>query len=643
MEVRLESRFGDPHLAMNASARWSALALVCTLAAGCHEITAVTPSEGCPRSVVTIAGSGFGASQGTSRVGIGGVEATQVVSWSATAIRVAVPDGAVSGDVVVEMNGDVASGGPFVVLAGAQLCRGSLIPGPAEPGYDAALEELAHDYDRGFHAIAAATTGLNQEVTVALDRAEDRELIRAFLQDTDGWDFAAFAGKPITEALSGWAKVAGFTSGVGLAADAYRYGVLRDTGYPQIEVDRARQQLLRGMEALHIAVAITGTPGVIARGYQRTDVPGGVPATTPLFDGDGNPLPPEKNNGTWREDNSGGLYPNYVWEDSCSRDQYQGWATAYGALWEVIRDDATVPQAAKDELQADARALATVLMTVQASGYDLEIQDADGRPTYHAYLNESAFDRLYLPNLPIKDGFFSLMSTGILGALLYTAEDGLLSQRFVDEYLGSRDLDGIVADNVVGIDFGTQTNYSGSNMAFLGMLTAQHWVKPADARANLATALDVHMYHRTGARALDYGALGMALYDIVEAAGVSGASAYATAQAPTNPDAVTKAVAALRSFPEPPFWDEAVENCDADEIAAGHCVGVDGITEIEHKGKDGRNGDLVAAEAIPWAVRPPSNYHWRTDPHKPNGGGDGSRMLPGVDFRWAYWYGRWVH
>jgi hypothetical protein len=53
-------------------------------------------------------------------------------------------------------------------------------------------------------------------------------------------------------------KVAGLYAGDGVAADAYRYMVLRDQGAPCDEVRRAREWLLGDLEALHVVVAITG-------------------------------------------------------------------------------------------------------------------------------------------------------------------------------------------------------------------------------------------------------------------------------------------------------------------------------------------------------------------------------------------------
>ena len=91
----------------------------------------------------------------------------------------------------------------------------------------------------------------------------------------------------------------------------------------------------------------------------------------------------------------------------------------------------------------------------------------------------------------------------------------------------------------------------------------------------------------------------------------------------------------------PPFWDIARTNCDDTEIASGSCTADDG-THLDVLGYVGRNDELITVQPIPFAVRPPSNYYWRSNPYDPNGGGDGSRLIPGVDFRYTYWYGRWV-
>jgi hypothetical protein len=64
------------------------------------EVTSVNPPTGAEGQKVTVTGSNFGATQGSSTITIGGLPA-EVVSWSDTKIVVIVPPGASSGAVVV--------------------------------------------------------------------------------------------------------------------------------------------------------------------------------------------------------------------------------------------------------------------------------------------------------------------------------------------------------------------------------------------------------------------------------------------------------------------------------------------------------------------------------------------------------------
>ena len=67
-------------------------------------ITGLSPTSGQMATAVTIAGTGFGATKGTSTVTFNGVAATPT-TWSATSIIVPVPPGATTGNVVVTVNG----------------------------------------------------------------------------------------------------------------------------------------------------------------------------------------------------------------------------------------------------------------------------------------------------------------------------------------------------------------------------------------------------------------------------------------------------------------------------------------------------------------------------------------------------------
>ncbi len=54
-------------------------------------IDSISPTSGVAGTVVTVTGTGFGATRGTSYVSFGGVKATNYVSWSATQVKVKVP------------------------------------------------------------------------------------------------------------------------------------------------------------------------------------------------------------------------------------------------------------------------------------------------------------------------------------------------------------------------------------------------------------------------------------------------------------------------------------------------------------------------------------------------------------------------
>ena len=521
----------------------------------------------------------------------------------------------------------------------------ALIPGPDDPGYDPDLEALARMYDRGFHALNAFGLNVNTEATIPVANEDDRALIVDFLQNSDGWDFEAYTGKPVFDVITAYHKVAGLYGGNGIAADAFRYGVLRDQGYPYDEVDIARQHLTAAIKGLEIASEITGVPGVIARGFMRTDIPGTADqiVLTPLFDGYGDPLPPIKNNGTWRADNSeDGLYPEYIWEDSCSRDMYMGWVAAMAAVWEVIKDDPTFPDSTKWRMKRNARNLARVLAEVQNNGYDLEIQDADGRTTYHGYLNENNYDRIYLPFLPFKNGLFAVMSLGALAALSYVAEDPEIEEYLYDHLIGERHLDEIARQNLIGIDLWVWSNYSSVNFTAQGAWLAQRYLQDSVAQENVRFAWEYHLYDKADWHERQPREQKVSLYDFMYASSVAQSTAWLPRKTDFDQTAVANGLETLSEFPTPPYWDYEVINCDEDEIAAGHCLCADGVTEIDLMPLLGRNDTLVSVQPVPMHTQRPSNYHWRSNPYEVNGGGSGSTLLPGVDFRWAYWLGRWV-
>ncbi len=81
-------------------------------------ISSLSQTSGPVGTSVTIAGTNFGASQGTSTVTFNGMAGTPT-SWSGTSITVAVPSGATTGNVVVTVGGIASNGVNFTVTAAA--------------------------------------------------------------------------------------------------------------------------------------------------------------------------------------------------------------------------------------------------------------------------------------------------------------------------------------------------------------------------------------------------------------------------------------------------------------------------------------------------------------------------------------------
>jgi RHS repeat-associated protein len=85
---------------------------------GTPSITSLNPTSGAVGTSVTITGTNFGSSQGTSTVTFNGTSATPCPTcWSATSITSAVPSGATTGNVVVTVGGVASNGVAFTVAS----------------------------------------------------------------------------------------------------------------------------------------------------------------------------------------------------------------------------------------------------------------------------------------------------------------------------------------------------------------------------------------------------------------------------------------------------------------------------------------------------------------------------------------------
>ena len=107
-------------------------------------ITGLSPSSGPAGTLVIIAGSNFGATQGNSTIALNGTTAT-VVSWASTSIAAIVPSGASSGVFSVTVNGTPATSSSFTIT-------------PLPPGWT--------DGDVGSVGVAGSATYANGTFTV---------------------------------------------------------------------------------------------------------------------------------------------------------------------------------------------------------------------------------------------------------------------------------------------------------------------------------------------------------------------------------------------------------------------------------------------------------------------------------------------
>jgi hypothetical protein len=79
-----------------------------------HITSPLSPASGPVGTSVTISGTGFGATKGTSTVTFNAKTATPT-SWSDTEIKAPVPSGATTGPVVVTVGGNKSNGVTFTV------------------------------------------------------------------------------------------------------------------------------------------------------------------------------------------------------------------------------------------------------------------------------------------------------------------------------------------------------------------------------------------------------------------------------------------------------------------------------------------------------------------------------------------------
>ena len=123
-------------------------------------ISAIAPGQAAVGAAVTITGTNFGASQGTSTIAFNGTSAGTATAWSATSITVNVPAGAATGNVVITVNGTSSNGFSFTVLVAPAITL--LTPNQAPVGAPVTITGTSFGTTQGastvtFNGTSAAT------------------------------------------------------------------------------------------------------------------------------------------------------------------------------------------------------------------------------------------------------------------------------------------------------------------------------------------------------------------------------------------------------------------------------------------------------------------------------------------------------
>lgn len=521
-----------------------------------------------------------------------------------------------------------------------------------EPGKDPELDLRMEMHTRLFYELHAYPFGIG--LTVArLAEGVSASLIRDWLHNGQGKSLKEFSGLHPYEVVGEYEGPAGIglRGGGASPGTAFRYMALKAEGAPKEVLEAARSQVVRAIETLWVVHVITGIPYGVARGVMllrplnegEPPFPHPTPNIVPLFDDQGNPLPPgPKNNGTDRADNSGSVLPEglWYWQDSCSKDQLVGWVLAMATLYDAVVDDPEVDRGVVKRLQDVACAIGAGLrqkypfqaLDGKVYLYDLVIMDADGRPTLHHDLNPLSVDGVYLPPDSGALNIFNLvMALGIVKGLYHVCKDKESEAFLYDELIGRRGYLTYLSDTDKQIDYiymGTKTNFSNVNMMAIALFLNLYFESDESIAEPIRDFMERKWWDPPGvaqaARRLKQPYF-IALHEAMTKNG-------------TDPALAEEAARLLKAFTLDPYVDEARINCDEQEIAQGVCVAIDGKTILTLQE---RGAHPIATEALDPSIRPPSNFDARSNPFLVNGGGSGG-LNPGGDLHAAYWLLRYL-
>lgn len=515
------------------------------------------------------------------------------------------------------------------------------------------LKALVDRQEKQVRHISSYPFGWSLDVYPASQEAQD--VLEDFIY-SESEDLQAYSGKHLYELVSGFEEYGdlGMFGGVPAAGMAFRYMVLKRDGVTGPELEMARAAVIRAAENLHVFLVVTGTPGVIARGIRRLlpenpedpVVPGAIPELVPLQDEQGNALPQPKDNGTWRDDNSKGALPvgEWIWVDSASKDQWDGFVFGMAALYDAIKGDPDVDQSLVTMLEQDAYEMGRMLMkkhTFKALDgkeyeYDLIIMDADGRPTkfndLHPYIFEGA---KFTPGGITFNTFNLITALGILKGLHHISGDPEMEQFYYDELLLARKYWDLIpltkAEGAMDYIYAAKsTNYSNVNMVATSLFTAIYYETDPDLLNTLQLFMKGRWWDVEGVKQTAKNLKNPFFNALYLAMTFEG----------TSQELVNSSLNLLGQFAIGPYLNRPVYNCDAAELDANLCQAIDGETSITLEAS-GEAGKKISVEALDPGIRPPSNYDSRSSPFDVNGGG-GLYINAAGDLMCAWWLLQWL-
>jgi len=189
------------------------------------EIEDLSPASGRTGTSVTITGTHFGTTQGTSTVTFNGVSTTPT-NWTDTGIAVTVPTAATTGNVVVTVSGTASNGSSFTVLTAPGITSLSPSWGTAGTHVTITGTNFGTTGTVTFNGTTATTTSWSDtEITATVpDGAMPGNgsfVVTALGVASDGANFTVFSGPTIISA-----NTATFTMGAGGSF------AVRAAGYP---------------------------------------------------------------------------------------------------------------------------------------------------------------------------------------------------------------------------------------------------------------------------------------------------------------------------------------------------------------------------------------------------------------------------